>query len=74
MFGTFEPEKEPVSYGLVKNVNTFNPVTITFMGWKAIIDDIKQAKVFHRLCIYFLARPTLEARRCFEDFKRRGSI
>ena len=27
-----------------KNVNTFNPVTITFMGWKAIMDDIKQSK------------------------------
>ena len=25
MFGTFEPEEEPVTFGLVNNVNTFNP-------------------------------------------------
>jgi hypothetical protein len=28
-FGTFEAEKEKVKFGLVKNVNTFNPITIT---------------------------------------------
>ena len=44
MFGTFEPEKAPVKYGLVNNVNTFNPVKITFMGWSAIFKDIKKAK------------------------------
>ena len=44
MFGTFEPENEPVKYGLVNNVNTFNPVKITFMGWSAILRDIKKAK------------------------------
>ena len=44
MFGTFEPEKAPVKYGLVNNVNTFNPVKITFMGWSAILKDIRRAK------------------------------
>ena len=44
MFGTFEPEKAPVKYGLVNNVNTFNPVKITFMGWSAILKDIRKAK------------------------------
>jgi len=29
---------------LVNNVNTFNPVKITFMGWSAILRDIKKAK------------------------------
>ena len=33
MFGTFEPERKPVTFGLVNNVNTFNPFKITFMGW-----------------------------------------
>ena len=44
MFGTFEPEKAKVKYGLVNNVNTFNPVKITFMGWQSMMSDIKKAK------------------------------
>jgi len=46
MFGTFQEEKEPVIYGLVSNVNTFNPVKITFMAWSAILQDIKRADNF----------------------------
>ena len=44
IFGTFEPERANVRYGLVKNVNTFNPAKITFMGWSAILKDIRKAK------------------------------
>ena len=44
MFGTFEPEHTTVKYGLVNNVNTFNPVKITFMGWSAIFKDVKNAR------------------------------
>ena len=43
IFGTFQEEKEPVIYGLVSNVNTFNPVKITFMAWSPILQDIKSA-------------------------------
>jgi sterol desaturase/sphingolipid hydroxylase (fatty acid hydroxylase superfamily) len=43
IFGTFEEEKEPVIYGLVSNVNTFNPAKITFMAWSEIIKDMKTA-------------------------------
>jgi sterol desaturase/sphingolipid hydroxylase (fatty acid hydroxylase superfamily) len=41
VFGTFEPEKEKVKFGLVNNVNTFNPTKITFMAWSSMIEDIK---------------------------------
>ena len=44
IFGTFEPEKAKVKYGLVNNVNTFNPMKITFMGWQSMMSDIKKAK------------------------------
>ena len=44
MFGTFEPEKAKVKNGLVNNVNTFNPIKITFMGWQSMMLDIKKAK------------------------------
>ena len=65
MFGTFEPEKEPVIYGLVKNVNTFNPVTITFMGWKAIMDDIKQSKSISQALHLFFGPPNTRSKEMF---------
>ena len=57
MFGTFEPEKESVKYGLVKNVNTYTPVKITFMGWKEILDDIKQSKSLSDSLYLFFGPP-----------------
>ena len=46
MFGTFEPEKEKVRFGLVNNVNTFNPTKITFMAWLSMIEDIYNKQSF----------------------------
>ena len=43
MFGTFEPERKPVAFGLVNNVNTYNPLKITFMGWIAMLKDMKNS-------------------------------
>ena len=49
MFGTFEPEEEPVTFGLVNNVNTFNPAKITFMAWSSMIEDIKNKNDFSEM-------------------------
>ncbi|MFK8021409.1 MAG: sterol desaturase family protein [Pseudomonadales bacterium] len=43
MFGTFAQEKEAVVFGLIKNVNTQNPIKLTFMVWVTMFEDIKQA-------------------------------
>ena len=56
IFGTFEPEKEPVKYGLVRNVNTFNPTKITFMGWNQIYKNVKNASSSNQ-ALYFLFGP-----------------
>ena len=56
IFGTFEPEIEPVKFGLVKNVNTFNPTKITFMGWQEIFNNIKNSSNMSEV-IYFLFGP-----------------
>ena len=56
MFGTFEREDEKVKFGLVKNVNTFNPSRITFMGWTRIIEDIRDAKNLYE-ALYFIFGP-----------------
>tara|TARA_B100000965_G_scaffold405804_2_gene441339 strand:+ start:265 stop:1113 length:849 start_codon:yes stop_codon:yes gene_type:complete len=57
MFGTFEPEIEKVKYGLVKNVNTFNPVKITFMAWQDIIKDMRNSENFGEALKYFFGPP-----------------
>lgn len=39
LFGTFQEEEEHPTYGLVKNINTYNPVKIAFMEWGRLIKD-----------------------------------
>ena len=58
IFGTFEPEDEPVKFGLVRNVNTFNPTKITFMGWNKIFLDMKKASSLRQAINHFFGPPT----------------
>lgn len=41
LFGTFQPEieEEKVQYGLVKNINTYNPIKIAFIEWFYMLKD-----------------------------------
>jgi len=41
MFGTFQPEleEEKVIFGLVDNINTYNPIIIAFNEWAAMLND-----------------------------------
>ena len=57
MFGTFEPEIEPVKFGLVKNVDTFNPIKITFMGWSSMFKDIKNSQSVKEAIYLFFGPP-----------------
>lgn len=43
MFGTFEPERAPVKYGLVKDVESYNPVWIAFHELVQITVDVRNA-------------------------------
>ncbi|MEW6469918.1 MAG: sterol desaturase family protein [Bacteroidota bacterium] len=44
LFGTFQPEEEsvPVKYGLTKNIEKENPVTVVFHEWAEIWNDLKR--------------------------------
>lgn len=44
MFGTFEPEVEKPVYGLVKNIETYNPIKIAFLEWYGMLKDFFTAK------------------------------
>lgn len=49
-FGTFEPEVEPVRYGLTRNIETYNPLRIATHEYAAIWRDAKgDASWRHRL-------------------------
>lgn len=46
MFGTFEAERddEPVRYGIIKNLATFNPLWVAFHEWVGIGRDLVKAR------------------------------
>ena len=46
LFGTFQAERaaDPCQYGLIHNINTYNPVKIAFHEWWAMAKDIWHAQ------------------------------
>ncbi|OOE36005.1 sterol desaturase [Salinivibrio kushneri] len=48
LFGTFEPESEPVRYGIPKPVNSFNPLVVTFAEWQQMWRDVTQPDLSFR--------------------------
>jgi sterol desaturase/sphingolipid hydroxylase (fatty acid hydroxylase superfamily) len=57
LFGTFEPEGVRPTYGLTKNLTSYNPVVIAFHEWQAIFRDVWQAKTWRGRLGYVFARP-----------------
>jgi sterol desaturase/sphingolipid hydroxylase (fatty acid hydroxylase superfamily) len=56
-FGTFEPEQERVSYGLTKDISTYNPLRIGFHELTAIARDVARAPSLRAKLGYLLAAP-----------------
>lgn len=58
IFGTFEPEIEKPVYGLVTNIETFNPIKIAFIEWKNLLTDVITSKtnIFNKIK-YFIKPP-----------------
>ena len=59
LFGTFTPEldAEPVRYGLVKNIDTYNPLRIAFHEWIAIGQDVRHARSWNERWMYLFGPP-----------------
>lgn len=59
LFGTFTPEHaaEPVRYGLVKNIETYNPLRIAFHEWIAIVQDLRRARSWNERWMYLFGPP-----------------
>ncbi len=43
IFGTFEPERAAVDYGLTKNIYTFNPIRVAFHDWLEMFGQVANA-------------------------------
>jgi alkylglycerol monooxygenase len=46
LFGTFEPEREPVTYGTVAPVNTFNPLRAAWTPFQELLALVRQTPRF----------------------------
>ncbi|AUC15119.1 C-5 sterol desaturase [Tenacibaculum sp. SZ-18] len=57
LFGTFEPEVEKPIYGLVKNIETYNPVKVAFMEWYHMLKDVFSSKTSVAKKILYLLKP-----------------
>jgi sterol desaturase/sphingolipid hydroxylase (fatty acid hydroxylase superfamily) len=57
LFRSFEPEGEPVSYGLTKNIETFNPLKVATHEYAAIWRDVRSARRWRHRAGYLFGRP-----------------
>lgn len=57
LFGTFEPERAPVDYGLTKNIDTYHPVRVAFHEWQAMLRDAREAATWREALNYLLQPP-----------------
>ena len=63
IFGTYAEEKAPAVFGLVKNLETNNPITITFHTWRKMLKDIKQAQSILEVMGYCVGPPDWQPNR-----------
>jgi len=57
LFGSFEPERARVRYGLTKNIHTWNPLRIAFHEWASMLRDAARASGWRARLGYLLAAP-----------------
>lgn len=57
VFGTFEKEEEVVVFGLTENLKSYNPMTMVFHEWRAIIEDLKKQTSIKNKFMYVFGPP-----------------
>ena len=57
IFGTFKKEEERPNYGILKNINTYNPLKIASHEWIAIFKDLKSSRSLKEIMGYLFAAP-----------------
>ena len=57
LFGTFQPEENRPTYGLTKNLSTYNPFRVAFHEWADIARDVRQAGSLRNALGYVFGPP-----------------
>ena len=57
LFGTFQSEEHEPTYGVTKQLGTFNVAYIGFHTWKEMWDDIRMAPDLRSVFLYVFGRP-----------------
>ena len=57
MFGSFQPEEEKPTYGLTKNINSFNPVVVALKTWGELFKAAIYSGSFKNAINYFIQPP-----------------
>jgi len=57
IFGTYQKEEEPVTYGLTKNLESHDPWTVIFHEFKSMFHDVKNAPTFKAKFMYIFGPP-----------------
>lgn len=57
LFGTFQPERAAVRYGLTKNIDTYHPLWVATHEYRAIWTDVRAAPTWRHRVGYLLGRP-----------------
>ena len=59
LFGSFAAERddEPCRYGLIKNIDTFNPIKIAFHEWASMARDVAKARSPREVFQYMFGPP-----------------
>jgi len=57
VFKTFEPEVEKPVYGLVKNIETYNPIKVAFLEWYEMFKDFFTSKTSLKNRFLYLIKP-----------------
>jgi sterol desaturase/sphingolipid hydroxylase (fatty acid hydroxylase superfamily) len=57
LFGTFQPEEERPTYGLTKNIGSFNPFIVAFKTWKELLQAAGRTGSIRHGIMYFIKPP-----------------
>ena len=57
LFGTFVPEEEKPTYGLTRNIHTYNPIRIAFHEWSDMWHDVSKSPNIKAAWMYLFGPP-----------------
>lgn len=60
MFGTFMEERERPTYGITKNIDSYNPITLNFHEWVDMIKDVSKAESIKEAYAVMFSKPGAE--------------